>query len=182
MKFLFDFFPVLFFFVAYKVYDIYVATSVLIIACLIQTVGHWAVHRKFEKSHVITLLLVSLFGGATLLLQDEMFIKWKPSVINWLFGTAFLGSQFIGRKNLIERMLGAQLELPQPVWRNLNSAWGSFFIALGFLNLYVVYNFSTDIWVNFKMFGLLGLTLAFMLLQGLYLARYLKEIPARDDA
>jgi len=179
MKFLFDFFPVLLFFIAYKVYDIYVATSVLIIACLIQTVGHWALHRTFEKSHVITLVLVSLFGGATLILQDEMFIKWKPSVINWLFGIVFIGSQFIGEKNLIERMLGSQLELPQDIWRNLNSVWALFFIALGFLNLYVVYNFSTDIWVDFKMFGLMGLTLAFMLLQGIYLSRHIKS-PSTD--
>ncbi len=182
MKFLFDFFPVLLFFIAYKMYDIYVATAVLIIACFVQTVGHWAMHKKFEKSHVITLVLVSLFGGATLLLQDEMFIKWKPSVINWIFGVVFIGSQFIGKKNIIQRMLGAQLELPQTIWRNLNSAWVLFFIALGFLNLYVVYNYDTDTWVDFKMFGLMGLTLGFMLLQGLYLARHIKEIPAKPDA
>ncbi|MFQ5519224.1 MAG: septation protein A [Mariprofundus sp.] len=182
MKFLFDFFPVLLFFIAYKMYDIYVATAVLIIACFVQTAGHWAIHRKLEKSHVITLVLVSLFGGATLLLQDEMFIKWKPSVINWIFGAAFIGSQFIGEKNIIQRMLGAQLELPKIIWRNLNNAWALFFIALGFLNLYVVYNFDTDTWVDFKMFGLMGLTLVFMLLQGLYLARHIKEIPAGDDA
>jgi len=182
MKFLFDFFPVLLFFIAYKMYDIYAATALLIIACFVQTVGHWAIHRKFEKSHLITLVLVSLFGGATLLLQDEMFIKWKPSVINWLFGIAFIGSQFIGEKSLIQRMLGSRLELPQTIWRNLNSAWALFFVSLGFINLYVVYHFDTDAWVNFKMFGLMGLTLGFMLLQSLYLARHLKEIPAKDDA
>ena len=182
MKFMFDFFPVLLFFIAYKAYDIYTATAVLIIACLVQTAGHWAIHRRFEKSHLITLVLVSLFGGATLLLQDEMFIKWKPSVINWLFGIAFIGSQFIGEKSLIQRILGAQLDLPQVIWRNLNGAWAIFFITLGFVNLYVVYNFDTDTWVDFKMFGLMGLTLAFMLLQGLYLARHIKEIPAKDDA
>jgi intracellular septation protein len=182
MKFLFDFFPVLFFFTAYKMYDIYMATAVLIIACLIQTVGHWAIHRKFEKSHVITLVLVSLFGGATLLLQDEMFIKWKPSVINWLFGAAFIGSQLIGKQPLIQRMMGGQLELPDTIWRNLNSAWSIFFISLGFLNLYVIYNYSTDIWVDFKMFGLMGLTLGFIVLQGIYLSRYIKELPAKPDA
>ena len=182
MKFLFDFFPVLLFFTAYKLYDIYVATAVLIIACFIQTIGHWAVHRKFEKSHVITLILVALFGGATLLLQDEMFIKWKPSVINWLFGAAFIGSQFIGKKNLLERMMGSKLQLPAIIWRNLNSAWGLFFISLGFLNLYVVYHFDTDTWVDFKMFGLMGLTLGFIVLQGLYLSRHIKELPVKPDA
>ncbi len=182
MKFLFDLFPVLLFFIAYKMYDIYVATAVLIIASLVQTIGHRAIHRKFEKSHVITLVLVSLFGGATLMLQDEMFIKWKPSVINWLFGIIFTGSQFIGEKNLIQRMLGTQFTLPHTIWRNLNAAWALFFIALGFLNLYVIYHFDTDTWVNFKMFGLMGLTLAFMLLQGIYLARHVKELPAKPDA
>jgi intracellular septation protein len=182
MKFLFDLFPVLLFFIAYKMYDIYVATAVLIIASLVQTIGHRIIHRKFEKSHVITLVLVSLFGGATLMLQDEMFIKWKPSVINWLFGIIFTGSQFIGEKNLIQRMLGTQFTLPHTIWRNLNAAWALFFIALGFLNLYVIYHFDTDTWVNFKMFGLMGLTLAFMLLQGLYLARHIKELPAKPDA
>jgi len=182
MKFLFDFFPVLLFFIAYKMYDIYVATAVLIIACFIQTICYRMMHKKFEKSHVITLILVSLFGGATLLLQDEMFIKWKPSVINWIFGIVFIGSQFIGKKNIIQRMLGAQLELPQTIWRNLNTAWALFFIALGFLNLYVIYNYNTDTWVDFKMFGLMGLTLGFMLLQGLYLARHIKEIPTKHDA
>jgi intracellular septation protein len=182
MKFLFDLFPVVLFFIAYKTYDIYVATAVLIVACFVQTMGHWAIHRRFEKSHLITLLLVSLFGGATLLLQDEMFIKWKPSVINWLFGVVFIGSQFIGKQPFIQRMLGSQLELPQSIWRNLNSAWALFFIALGFLNLYVVYHYDTDTWVDFKLFGLMGLTLGFILLQGLYLSRHIKELPAKPDA
>jgi intracellular septation protein len=110
-----------------------------------------------------------------------MFIKWKPSVINWLFGVAFIGSQFIGKQPFIQRMLGSQLELPKAIWRNLNSAWALFFIALGFINLYVVYNYDTDTWVDFKLFGLMGLTLSFMLLQGLYLARHIKEIPAKPD-
>lgn len=181
MKLLFDFFPVLIFFIVYKIYDIYTATAVLIAACFVQTVGYWVMNRKFERSHLITLLLVTLFGGATLLLQDEMFIKWKPSVINWIFGAAFIGSQFIGSQTLIQRMLGGKLELPKLVWRNLNSSWAAFFIALGFLNLYVVYNFSTDAWVDFKMFGLMGLTLSFTLLQGVYLARHMRNVPAGDD-
>ncbi len=182
MKLLSDLFPVLLFFIAYKAYDIYVATSILIAACFVQTFGHWLMHRKFEKSHMITLALVSLFGGATLLLQDEMFIKWKPSVINWVFGTVFLGSLFIGKQPLIRHMLGGKLELPDQIWRNLNTAWALFFIALGFLNLYVIYNFSTDAWVDFKMFGLMGLTLAFILLQGIYLSRYINPNISKDDA
>jgi intracellular septation protein A len=108
-------------------------------------------------------------------------LSLNPNEVAGLFGVAFIGSQFIGKQPLIQRMLGSQLELPQVIWRNLNSAWALFFIALGFLNLYVVYHYDTDTWVDFKLFGLMGLTLSFMLLQGLYLARYIKEIPAKPD-
>ncbi|MDX8396426.1 MAG: inner membrane-spanning protein YciB, partial [Mariprofundaceae bacterium] len=118
------------------------------------------------------------FGGATLILQDEMFIKWKPSVINWLFGAVFIGSQFIGKMCIIQRMLGSKLTLPDPIWIKLNIMWAIFFVVLGFINLFVVYNYDTDTWVNFKLFGLTGLMLVFMLIQGIYLARHIKEEPA----
>jgi len=156
-------------------YDIYVATAVLIIASLIQTSAHWIMHRRFEKMHVITLVLVCVFGGLTLMLQDEMFIKWKPTVINWLFAVAFIGSQFIGKKSLIQRMMSDHMVLPNKIWLHLNIAWTLFFIALGIANLYVVYNFDTETWVNFKLFGLLGLTFVFVVAQSLYVARFIKE-------
>lgn len=171
---LYDFFPILLFFIAYKVYDIYVATALLIAASFVQTFAHRIKHGSFENTHLITLALVTLFGGATLLLQDETFIKWKPSVINWLFGIAFLGSQFIGEKPLVQRMLSKQLELPSLIWKQVNLAWAGFFIAMGFINLYVVYNFDTDTWVNFKLFGMFGLTLIFMFAQGLWLSKYMQ--------
>ena len=174
MKFLLDFFPIVFFFIAYKMYDIYVATAVLIIASLLQTSVHWLMHRRFEKMHVITLVLVCVFGGLTLILQDEMFIKWKPTVINWLFAIAFLGSQFIGEKPIIQRMMGDHIVLPIHIWLRLNVAWSIFFISLGIINLYVIYNFDTETWVNFKLFGLLGLTFVFVIAQSLYLARYMQ--------
>lgn len=179
MKFLIDFFPIVFFFIAFKMYDIYIATAVLIIASLVQTSAHWLMHRRFEKMHVITLLLVCVFGGLTLILQDEMFIKWKPTVINWLFAIAFIGSQFIGKKSLVQRMMGDHMVLPSNIWLNLNIAWTLFFIALGFANLYVVYNFDTETWVNFKLFGLLGLTFVFVIAQSLYVARFI-ETPKED--
>jgi len=175
MKLLLDFFPIVFFFIAFKMYDIYVATAVLIIASLIQTSAHWLMHRRFEKMHVITLVLVCVFGGLTLMLQDEMFIKWKPTVINWLFAAAFIGSQFIGKKSIIQRMMGDHMVLPANIWMHLNIAWTLFFIALGIANLYVVYNFDTETWVNFKLFGLLGLTFIFVIAQSLYVARFIKE-------
>jgi len=175
MKMLIDFLPVALFFIVYKVQDIYAATAVLIIASAIQTIGFRIVKGKFEQSHVITLVLVTAFGGLTLMLHDEMFIKWKPSVINWLFGAVFLGSMWIGKQPVIQRMLGSQVKLPQDIWTRLNIAWSVFFVALGFINLYVVYNFDTDTWVNFKLFGMLGLTIAFIIVQSLYMAKYIEH-------
>jgi intracellular septation protein len=175
MKLLFDFFPILLFFVAYKMYDIYVATAVAIVAAFVQVGAYWLQHRRVEKTHVITLTLLVVFGGLTLILQDETFIKWKPSVINWLFGIVFLGSQFIGKKSIVERMMGANLALSAPIWNRLNTSWAVFFLALGFANLYVVYNFDTDTWVNFKLFGMMGLTIAFIIAQAIYLSRHVQE-------
>ncbi len=177
---LFDLFPVVLFFIVYKTYDIYMATAVLIAASLLQTVAFRLKRGHFEKAHLITLVLVCLFGGATLLLHDEMFIKWKPTVINWLFAAAFLGSQFIGKRNLIERMMGDHMTLPRRIWTQLNLAWSIFFIFLGFANLFVVYTFDTDTWVNFKLFGLLGLTFLFVIAQSFYVARHSTETSPGD--
>lgn len=181
MKMMFDFFPVLLFFIVYKMYDIYVATAVLIIACFIQTIAHRLIKGEFEKSHVITLVLVALFGGLTLILHDEVFIKWKPTVINLLFAGVFIGSQFIGKKTIIERMMGANLTLPTDVWVKLNIAWALFFVFLGGLNLYVAFSFDTDTWVNFKLFGLMGLTFIFIIAQSFYLMPHLKEQETTDN-
>jgi len=181
MKLLLDFFPIVFFFIAFKMYDIYVATAVLIIASLVQTCAHWLMHRRFEKMHVITLILVCVFGGLTLMLQDEMFIKWKPTVINWLFAIAFIGSQFIGKKSIIQRMMGDHMVLPANIWLHLNIAWTLFFIVLGIANLYVAYNFDTETWVNFKLFGLLGLTFVFVIVQSLYVSRFIQEPDQNKD-
>lgn len=175
MKFLFDLFPLLLFFVALKVWDIYVATAVAIVASLVQLGWYWFKHRRFETMHVVTAVLIVVFGGLTLILHDEMFIKWKPSVINWLFGVVFLGSQFIGEKCLAERMMGGSIDVPRPIWARINTAWAVFFIAVGFANLYVVYSFDTDTWASFKVFGITGLTLGFVILQAFYLARHIKE-------
>ena len=180
MKLLLDFFPILLFFITFKLFDdpqqgILAATAVIIAATAVQVAITWATKRRVEKMHLITLALVVVFGGATLLLKDEMFIKWKPSVVNWLFGLAFLGSHFFGRRNLVERLMGGSLRLPAAVWVRLNFAWVLFFLAMGLLNLYVVYRFDTETWVNFKLFGLMGLTLLFVLGQALYLARHLGE-------
>ena len=182
MKLLFDFFPVLLFFVAYKMWGIYAATVAAIVAAVVQVGFTWLRHRKVEKTHLITLALIVVLGGATLLLHDNRFIMWKPTLVNWLFATAFLGSQFIGKKNLVERMMGHQIQLPAPVWTRLNFSWITFFILMGLANLYVAFYYAPEmdpaqreaIWVNFKLFGMMGLTLAFVVAQAFYLARHVR--------
>lgn len=174
MKFLYDFFPILLFFIAYKIYGIYAATVVAMTASFIQVGGFWIKHRRFQTMHLVTLGLIVVLGGATLWLQDERFIKWKPTLVNWMFAIAFLGSQFIGKKPLVERMMGATVQLPNEIWGRLNLIWIIFFALMGLANLYVVYNYDTDTWVNFKLFGMMGLTFAFVIGQAFYLARYMQ--------
>lgn len=175
MKILFDFFPIILFFIAYKLQGIYAATVVAIAATIIQVAFTWIKYRKVENMHLITLALIVVLGGATLYLQDERFIKWKPTIVNWLFGIAFLGSQLIGKYTFIERMMRKNIDLPSAIWKRLNMSWALFFIFLGFANLYVFQNYDTDAWVNFKLFGMLGLTFAFVLIQAVYLSRHMPE-------
>ncbi len=175
MKFLYDFFPILLFFVAYKLWGIYVATGVAIAAAAVQTLAFWLKHRRFERMHVVTFLLLLVFGGLTLLLRDPVFIKWKPTVINWLFAAVFLGSHWIGERPLVERMMSHAIKAERPVWLRLSWMWIGFFVGIGLLNLYVAYNYSEDTWVNFKLFGMLGITLAFVIAQAIYLSRYVTE-------
>jgi len=179
MKFLTDFFPILLFFVAYKVYDIYVATAVAIAAAFVQVGYQYWRHRKVEKMHLITLGLLVFFGGMTLILRDPTFIKWKPTVVNWLFSAAFIASPLFGGKTLSERMMSHAIQLPAPVWSRLNLAWALFFLSMGCLNLYVAFSFDENTWVNFKLFGMMGITFLFVIAQGFYLARYMEE-PATE--
>src|SRR5690606_17416752 len=135
---------------------------VLIAATLLQVGYTWVKERKVQRAHLITLVFVVVLGGLTLLFQDDTFIKWKPTVVNWIFAAVLFVSAFIGERNLLQRMLESNMSLPPHVWRNLNYSWVIFFLASGALNLYVAYNFSQDFWVNFKLFGLLGITLLFV--------------------
>ena len=176
MKLLFDFFPVVLFFAVYKYTgDIVIATAVLIPVTAAQVGWTWFRHRRVENMHLVTLGLVVLLGGATILFQDATFIQWKPTLVNWLFALAFLVSEFVGERNLVQRMLEANLQLPRPVWTRLNYAWIAFFTFVGALNLLVAFNFDENTWVNFKLFGLLGLTLLFVVVQGFWLAKHLPE-------
>lgn len=175
MKFLFDFFPIILFFVAFKVADIYVATAVAIAATFAQIGWVWVRRRKVEPMLWTSFFIIVVFGGATLVLQNETFIKWKPTVLYWLFALALGGAALLFRRNLIRSMLGTQLRLPDPVWTKLNWSWAGFFAFMGAANLWVAYRFSTDQWVNFKLFGGIGLMLVFVIGQALFLARHMEE-------
>ncbi len=179
MKFLFDFFPVILFFVAFKVADIYWATAVAIAATVVQIGYVIARGRRVTGMQWASLVIIGVFGGATLLLRDETFIKWKPTVLYWLAGVVFLGALAF-RQNLVKAVMReGGLELPEPVWTKLAVAWGVFFIFKGTLNLWVAHAFSTETWVNFKLFGGMGLMLAFVLAQALWISKYLPEEPAK---
>jgi intracellular septation protein len=175
MKFLFDIFPVILFFIAFKVYDIYVATAVAMAATFLQIGWAWLRHRKVDTMLWISLAVIVVFGGATLLLQDETFIKWKPTVLYWLFSAVLAVAALAFRKNLIRAMMETQVTLPEVVWGKLLASWIAFFALMGALNLIVAFNFSTDAWVNFKLFGGIGLMLVFIVLQGLMLSRHIED-------
>ena len=185
MKFLYDLFPLLLFFAAYKFYDIYVATGVAIAASAIQVALSWLRHRRFETVPLVTFGVITVFGGLTIALQDDSFVKWKPTLVYWILAGLVLGSQFIGQRTLTDRLLAGQISLPPGVWRRLNFSWGLFFTFLGALNLYIAFFYGPeldeavrrDIWVNFKVFGLMALTLLFVIVQAVVMARHAHDQP-----
>ncbi|MEN9501601.1 MAG: hypothetical protein RI964_886 [Pseudomonadota bacterium] len=208
MKFLFDFFPVALFFLVYKFFGdlpaswiavanqlplmnlqqsepkdaILLATLVIILATILQNALYFVLHHRFERMHLITLGILLVFGTLTLFLKDPLFIKWKVSIINWAFGLAFIGSQYVGsRKTLAERIMSNTIQVPPPIWQQTNLMWAIFFIGVGFINLIVAYNFSENAWVNFKLFGVMGLTFVFIIAQVFYLQRYAIETPTPSD-
>ena len=179
MKFLFDLLPVILFFIAFKFADIYVATGVAIVASVAQIGWLKMRRRKVDTMMWVSLAIIVVFGGATLLLQDETFIKWKPTVLYWLFGAVLAGAIAL-RRNLVRSMLSDQVQLPDAIWTRLNWSWVAFFAFMGALNLYVAYNYSTDNWVNFKLFGGMGLMLLFVVAQAMVLAKYVDEKKPAD--
>ncbi|WCM86445.1 septation protein A [Acidovorax sp. NCPPB 3576] len=175
MKLLIDFFPIILFFAAFKLWGIYTATAVAIAATVLQ-IGYLRYKNgKVEPMQWVSLGVIVVFGGATLLSHSETFIKWKPTVLYWLMGSALLIGQVFFRKNLIRSLMGAQMELPDAAWRTVNWSWTGFFAVMGLVNLWVAYHFDTDTWVNFKLFGGIGLMAVFVIGQALYLSRYMKE-------
>jgi intracellular septation protein len=175
MKLLLDFFPIFLFFAAFKLWGIYVATGVAIVA----TVGQIAWLRystgKVEPMQWLSLGIIVIFGGATILAHDETFIKWKPTVLYWMMGAALASGLLFFRKNLLKSLMGSQMELPDAAWRVMNWSWVGFFALMGVLNLWVAFHYDTNTWVNFKLFGGLGLMAVFVIAQALYLGRYVKE-------
>jgi intracellular septation protein len=180
MKLFLDFFPIILFFVAFKVAGIYVATGVAIVATIGQIAWLRYSNGKVEPMQWVTLAVIVLFGGATIALQNETFIKWKPTVLYWLMGGTLMGGQLLLGKNLLKSLMGSQMELPDAAWRVANWSWIVFFAAMGALNLWVAFNYDTNTWVNFKLFGGLGLMALFVVAQALYLGRYLKADQVRE--
>jgi intracellular septation protein len=174
MKLLLDFFPIILFFVAFKLWGIYTATAVAIVATVAQ-IG-WLRYKtgKVEPMQWVSLGVIVLFGGATIVAHNDTFIKWKPTVLYWLMAGTLAAGQLFFRKNLLKSLMGSQMELPDAAWRVTNWTWIVFFAVMGALNLWVAFNFDTDTWVNFKLFGGLGLMAVFVVGQALYLQRYMK--------
>lgn len=189
MKFLYDFFPLILFFTAAKLYDIYIATGVAIAASAVQVLWYYFRHKRTETMHLVTLGVLVVFGGMTIIFHDDTFIKWKPTIVNWIFAVILIGSHWIGSKTVIEHLLSKQIQLPDFVWGKLNMSWSMFFIVMGMLNLYVAFYYQlsldeqarTDIWINFKVFGITGMTFIFVIFQALYMAKYMPQENEQDQ-
>ncbi|MFT0534077.1 septation protein A [Castellaniella hirudinis] len=186
-KFLFDLFPLILFFLAYKLGDsyvgkdaaIYVATGIAIVAAVLQILWLALTRRKIEATHWINVSIITVFGGATILLHDDTFIKWKPTVLYWLFAAILLGSRLFAGRNLMRRLMGEKIALPDPAWARLNDSWAAFFTLSGALNLYVAFSgqFTESQWVDFKVFGLTILLVIFVIVQSLWLGRHIQAPP-----
>ncbi|MGF1756865.1 septation protein A [Photobacterium sagamiensis] len=174
MKQLLDFIPLIIFFILYKTHDIFVATGALMIATAIQVALTWFLYKKVEKMQLITFVMVTLFGGLTLFLHDEDFIKWKVTIIYGIFAIGLAFSQLV-RKPLIKTMLGKEITLAEAIWMRINLAWTGFFVICAIVNIYIAFNFPLDVWVNFKVFGLLALTLIFTLATGGYIYHHMPK-------
>ena len=180
MQALFDVFPVIVFFVVYRFQGIYAATVAIIVTMALQIAYQWLRYRKVNKMFLVSGIAVAILGAITLALRNPLFIQWKATIVNWLFAAVFLGSQFVGDKTLIERVMGHAVQLDAPFWRQLNLMWVGTFAALGAANLYVVYHFSEAVWVDFKMFGMTGLLLLVAIVQAVWIA--LRTAPTTAEA
>lgn len=186
MQALLDFLPVIAFFATYVITDdINLAMIVIMVAMSLQVAITWLVTRTISRMLLSSAALVLLFGGISLYLDNPIFFKWKPTVLYWLFALVLVGSQFIGDHPLIKRMMQSvsdgSFDMPERAWIQLNTAWAGFFTFAGLTNIYVAYSFEEATWVNFKMFGLLGMTLAFLVLQSLWLSKFISDSPETSE-
>ena len=170
MQVLFDVFPVIVFFVVYRFSGIYAATAAIMATMAVQIAYQWFRHGKVNQMFLASGIIVAILGAITLALRNPLFIQWKPTIASWLFAAAFLGSRFVGKLTLVERIMGQAVQLPPAFWRQLNWIWVVTFAVIGVVNLYVVYHFSEQIWVDFKLFGITGMTLLVAVGQGLWIA------------
>lgn len=175
MKLFLDFLPIVVFFGAYKFFNLYVATVLAILASILQLgITTLILKKRPDMMQIITLIMIIILGGATVFFKNELFIKWKPTVVYWLLGSAFALAPLWG-KNLVKTMLEKSLTLPGAAWYTLNFIWAGFFLVMGVINLLVAYNFDTNTWVNFKLFGTLGLTVVFVIIQGILISKWLPK-------
>ncbi len=181
MQLLFDFFPLIVFFVAYRLSDLYVATAAIMVTMALQVAYQWFRHRKVNKMLLVSALLVVVFGGITLAVRNPVFIQWKVTVVNWLFAVAFLASQLFGAKTLTERVMGHAIELEANLWRQLNTIWVVNFAVIGALNLFVMYNYDEATWVYFKSWGMIGLSLLTALGQAVWISARTSQQEANKD-
>ncbi len=179
MQTLFDFFPLVLFFLCYKLFGIYVATASAMFASLVQVIVYRIRHQRYETMQLVSMGLILILGGLTLFFHNPWFIKWKPTVIYWLTGGALLSSSWFTAKPLVQRLMEKNIQLPELIWKKLNYAWSIFFLSMGLANLLVAYRFDTDTWVNFKLFGGTSLMIVFILLQAYYLTKH--EIPRANE-
>lgn len=170
-----DLLPAIVFFTVYKIYDIFYATTALIIVTVTQVIWEYIKYRKVAKAQILVAVLVVIFGGATLYFHNEEFVKWKVSIINWLMGFGLIITTYTMKETPMEKLLKDSVELYEHKWKIINNMWGAYFVCLGTLNLFIAMFFSTNTWMNFKMFGLLGLTFVFLIIQTLYLSKYMKN-------
>lgn len=179
MQLLYEILPVFLFFLAFKFYDIYVATVVGIVATTLQVVATRAVSGVWDRKQVITMAIFILFGGMTLYFHDPIFVKWKPTIVFWIFAIAILFTQVFTKKTMMQRMMEGAIQqsgtVPSQVWRKINIMWALFFAVMGSVNLYVAYYFSNDVWVNFKFYGITAALLLVSIVQALYLIRFMTE-------
>lgn len=179
MALFYEIFPVFLFFIAFKFYDIYVATLVGIVTTLMQVMLTRLRTGKWDKKQLITLAVFVIFGGATLYFHNPIFVKWKPTIVFWIFALAVVISHFFTKKSLMERMLEGLLDgkdcIPRHVWTKITLFWALFFVAIGGVNLYIAYNFSNETWVNFKFYGLTIALIVFCMAQAFYLVKYVEN-------